>query len=107
MHSTFGHWAFLVGVAVAIITGLIPAFQSSTIIWVLIILGFIVGMLNITAREAKDFLIAFVALVVVVSVAYDVVSAVVLSAILSNILAFVLPAGFVVSLRVFWKIAQD
>src|SRR3989344_5624199 len=63
----FGKWAFLVGLFIAVIAGIF----GSQAVWVtvaLMILGLIVGALNVTVRETGTFLIAVVALIISSSV---------------------------------------
>ncbi len=67
-----GAWAFLIGVILAIIIGLLPALKvtlstaaNSTILALLVILGIIVGLLNVTNRDSGTFLLAAVSLVIV------------------------------------------
>lgn len=56
-------WSFYVGVLMAIIGGFIPDFFNELIInwtWALIMVGIIVGLLNVTAKETIGFLVAAV-----------------------------------------------
>lgn len=61
---TIGFLAFLVALIVAIIGGMVAP-QSSGLILLLIIMGVLVGMLNITEAEVKPLLLAAIALTVV------------------------------------------
>jgi len=58
--ETIGKWAFIIGLVIAILAGLL--FQPGWALWVLAILGVIVGLLNITAEETRSFLLASIAL---------------------------------------------
>src|SRR4030065_432760 len=64
-----GFWAFILGLAIAVAFGMMAAlgmgaaFMPAVII-ILIILGLIVGFLNITAKEILLFLVATIALIV-------------------------------------------
>ncbi len=65
-----GSWAFILGVLIAVITGLVMTFvalgtAAQWITLVLVILGFIVGFTNISGKELNDFLTAGIALVLV------------------------------------------
>jgi hypothetical protein len=51
-----GKWAFIIGLVLAVLAGLL--FQPGWALWVLAILGVIVGFLNITAEETRGFLLA-------------------------------------------------
>jgi len=105
--TNIGHMSFIVGVLLAVLAGLIPALQTSSVTWILVVLGLVVGFLNVTARETTEFLVAAIALLLVGSAgALPVLGAYVL-AILANILAFVAPAALIVALKAIWELAQD
>ena len=64
--QAIGSWAFLLGVVVAILTGAVsPDNTNPTVVSFLVLLGIIVGLLNITTREANSFLLASAILVFV------------------------------------------
>jgi len=65
MLSKIGFWAFIAGLILCIIAGFVSSWShNSGIIVLLIILGLIVGFLNITTKEITLFLIAIIALIV-------------------------------------------
>lgn len=103
-----GHWSFIAGVLLAVLAGLIPSMQTDGLIWILVVLGLIVGVLNITARETAEFLLAALALIICADAAKFVLPVgVVLFPILSNIIAFVFPAALIVALRTIWVLAKS
>lgn len=102
--SRIGHWVFLAGFVVAIIAGLVPKLQTDVVMWLLVVAGFIVGILNITAKESQEFLVASVALVVAASSAIAVLP--ILTAVLKNIILFVFPAALFVAVKVIWELAS-
>jgi hypothetical protein len=106
MDSKLGHWAFIVGILIAIIAGLVPAWQTPTITWVLVILGLIVGLLNISAKETVEFLVASIALLVIGSAGAIPALGTIILSVLANIVAFVAPAALVVALLSIYKLAQ-
>ena len=55
-----GKWAFIIGLVVAVLAGIF--FQPDWAIWVLAVLGVIVGLLNITTEDTRGFLLAAIAL---------------------------------------------
>jgi len=55
-----GKWTFVIGLVIAVLAGLF--FQPAWAIWVLAILGVIVGFLNVTAEDTRGFLLAAIAL---------------------------------------------
>jgi len=59
--ATVGKWAFIVGLVLAGVGGLFS--QVGWVVWVLAILGVIVGLLNITAEDTQSFLLAAIAFV--------------------------------------------
>jgi len=58
--ATIGKWAFIIGLVIAVLAGLL--FQPTWAIWVLAVLGVIVGFLNVTAEDTRGFLLAAIAL---------------------------------------------
>ena len=103
-----GTWAFLLGVLIAVVAGLtkLPPIAY----WVLVVLGLIVGFLNIRAKEVQEFLIASTAIVVMIgmgAISLPDVARDLLGPILTNIIAFVAPAAFLVALRAVWQLAED
>ena len=67
-NSGISNWAFLIGAIVAVLVGIGQAAQASyaTNQWipvVLVVLGLIVGFLNVTGKETTNFLVATIALV--------------------------------------------
>ena len=72
--NSLGAWAFLIGVILAVIIGLststlipIPALTnySKQIYATLVILGIVVGSMNVTSKDSQTFLVAATALVIV------------------------------------------
>jgi hypothetical protein len=70
MTEKWGSYAFLIGIIIAIIAGAYEAMWTLTqstidmVSGVLVILGLVIGLLNITRKESTTFLIAVIALVV-------------------------------------------
>jgi hypothetical protein len=108
MDGKTGHWAFLIGIVLAIIAGFVPQLQTPTVTWVLVLLGLIVGLLNITAKEIQEFLIAAVALVIAADAAADIIAlGLTMAVILGNIVTFVFPAALLVALKAIWQLASE
>jgi len=74
----------------------------------LAVIGVIVGLLNITAAEVKDFLIASVALIVAAG-SFSLIPflGTMLINILKYIIAMVAPAAVIVALIQIWKLAKS
>ncbi len=102
---TIGHWAFVLGLVLAVIAGFggeIPALAA-----VLVVLGLIVGFLNVTEKESTSFLVGVIALLLVGTTGLGVVRyATWLVPILNNIVAFVAAAGLVVAVKQVLTIAK-
>lgn len=100
-----GGWSFLAGVVIAVILGVMGE-RTPTTTNILLVLGLIVGLLNITGKEIVPFLVASVALIV--SGLVGGVSQALpgwLTAILANIIIFVVPAAIVASLKTIYVLA--
>jgi hypothetical protein len=107
-----GKLAFLIGIVLCVLLGLAvwftPAIIQGTaglITLVLIILGIVVGFLNINEKHNSEFLIAVIAVVLIGSitiqqiVALIPVIATIVTAIFQNIVALVAPAALIVGLK--------
>lgn len=104
--SKIGHWIFLAGILVAIAAGFVAIPYLAAI---LIVAGLVVGLLNITAGEVQEFLIASIALLAVGAAGLGAVALVgrVAEAILKNIIVFAAPAALVVALKSIWGLANS
>lgn len=112
MAKKIGELAFLGGVAIAILAALLPLEgYLGNVRLVLVVLGLIVGLLNVTASETSDFLIASVALLAASSAqgTLELLPWVgkVLALIVGNIAVFVVPAAVLVALKAVKTLAQD
>ena len=118
MEKKIGSWSFIIGVILALILGL--ASNALAPNWVgilasvLVVLGLIVGFINIAGKETKDFLLAAAVLIIAAGVGgiSTTLSSVeligpYLSGIFVQLLAFVVPATVVVSLKEVYYIAQS
>ena len=113
MGNKIGQWAFVVGILLAILVGLIPAQWRGLVTLVLVVLGLIVGFLNVTDKEATPFLVASVALLATGSAreSLKVIPPEILGDFLAtavgNIAAFVAPAAILVAIKSIWSLAKD
>ena len=93
-----GHWAFFLGLLLSIIAGFGGEIPSLTPI--LIILGLIIGLLNVSEKESTPFLVAVVAFLLVGLAGLETLKFTEwLVPILNNIIAFVAPAGLIVAIK--------
>ena len=112
MHKKIGHWSFIVGVALAVLAGLLQL-TNAYVALVLVVLGVLVGFLNITHREVTEFLVASIALLAAGSANLILLNTVVsplgtvLHAVLTQIKVFVAPAAVIVALKAVHKLATD
>jgi hypothetical protein len=106
--SMIGFWAFIVGLIIAVIAGIVLP-QNGIIIIILVILGIIIGLLNITAKEIMLFLVATIALVVVGNVfapltVLDIGK--ILGSMLSYVATLMAPAAIIGAIKALWAIGK-
>lgn len=103
-----GFWAFILGLVIAVIGGIVWR-QNDAIIITLIILGLIIGFLNITAKEMMLFLVAVIALVAVGNV-FAPLTAANIGQYLGNILGYIAtlmaPAAIVCAIKALWAVGK-
>ena len=106
MAFALGSWAFLLGVILAVLFGLLP--HAPWVTWVLVLLGLIIGLLNITDKEVTPFLMAGVVLVITSSLGGEVFGTVaILGNILTNMLTLFVPATIIVALKSVFSLAKS
>jgi len=104
--NMIGSWAFLVGVVLAVIFGLIGNLGQN-LIYVLVILGVIIGLLNIADEEVSPFLMAGTVLVIVSTLGQSVVSSVkYFDTILQALTILFVPATIIVALKHVFTLAR-
>lgn len=95
---SIGHWSFILGLIISVIAGFggqIPALMT-----VLIVLGLIVGFLNVTEKESTAFLVGVIALLLIGLSGLATVSYISWAVpILINVIAFIGAAGLVVAVK--------
>lgn len=119
-----GSFAFLAGFLIAVLAGLIQfidyfmntTFMVGAVGWVaiiLVVLGLIVGFLNIHEKKVSDFLIAIIAIAMIGLIALSPIAMVVdpvvilINIIVGNIVTFVAPAALVVGLKQIISLAKE
>ena len=110
-----GEYAFLVGMAVAVLAGLaggvapgvIPANLAPLL---LAVLGIVVGLLNISEKETTSFLVAAIALVTAGTASFAAIDiagiGAVLGGIVKNIAVLVSPAAVIVAAKAIYSLAS-
>ena len=103
-----GGWAFLIGVILAVILGLFGSL-TATLGWVLVVLGLIVGLINITEKESTPFMMAGAVLVIVSALSVDagLGSLPYLPNILNALMALFVPATVVVAIKTVFSYAKS
>ena len=112
MAKKMGELAFLGGAALAILSALLPLEEYlGNVRLLLVVLGLAVGLLNVTARETSEFLVAAVALLVA-STAGATLKLIpwvgnFLELAVGNLGVFVVPAAVLVALKAVYALAKD
>ena len=111
--SKMGQWAFIVGIVIAVAVSLFKVSDTvgGWLVLLLVILGLIVGLLNVTEKETTPFLIAAAALLIT-GTAGDSLKIIpviggYLQDIVQNIAVFVTPAAIFVAVKAIWALAKD
>lgn len=105
--GSIGSWAFIIGVVIAVLVGL---FGTLSPLWlgILVILGLVVGLLNVTGSESSNFLLAAISLVIVSAFGRNVLSAIsFLGSVLDAIMVLVVPATVIVALKAVYGLARN
>ena len=105
-NEQIGGWAFIIGLVIAILGGLIALHDYFT--WVLVLLGLVVGLMNVSDKEVGGFLMAAIALLVAGNAGLDLIPAVggILADVLVKIIVFVAPAAAVVAVKQVYEIGR-
>ena len=119
---SIGAWAFLIGVILAVLIGLattlipIPELArfSAQIYGILVVLGLIVGAMNVSGKDSQTFLIAGAILVVVSKFGMESVTGSLIgigigdavTSIFSALLALFVPATIIVALKMVFSLAK-
>lgn len=120
--NVVGAWAFLIGVilaiSVGIATSIVPVVylikHSSQIYGVLVILGLLVGLINVRGEDSRTFLIACTVLVVVSKFGMDSIRGSLIgigigdaaSSIFGALLALFVPSTIVIALKTVFSITK-
>ncbi|MEM4244643.1 MAG: hypothetical protein QW404_00555 [Candidatus Nanoarchaeia archaeon] len=110
-----GVWSFLAGLVIVVIAAFIwPGTDKGWVIWLLGILGIIVGLINITGKEVMTYLVAAVTLIVGAGGFINLVDKLgmvavetFLRALLNYVIAFVAPGAVIVAIKSIYGIAKE
>lgn len=104
--NLIGSWAFLIGVVLAVVLGVLSPISTIMAI-VFVVLGLVIGLLNVTGSEMQPFMMAGTVLVLVAALGQTVFSVVpYVSQVLSAMLMIFVPATVIVALKSVFQIAR-
>lgn len=109
--TMLGSWSFLIGVLLAIILGLVR--EGSTMqpgmATLLVVLGILVGLFNVTEQEVQRYLFANVSLIIIASMSVSVVEASLpwFGNILEALMIMFVPSTIIVALKSVFELAKD
>jgi len=106
---SIGRWAFLIGIILAILSGFLVIPQLAL---VMVVLGLIVGFLNITGKEIQTYLIAVIALLVIGVASLQALNSLGVFArwidtVLGNFITFVAASGLVVAIAAVISLGKE
>jgi len=113
MEQKIGSWAFILGVVIAIIVGFLGSGVFGPIAdWIpliMVILGVLIGLLNISDKEITNFLVAVIALLAASAVDWALIPTVgaPLGKIFWNIASLMAPAAIIVGIKAVWNMASS
>ena len=105
--NLIGSWAFLIGVVLAVILGALGE-VSGTVLTILVVIGLIVGLLNVKDEETTPFLFAGVSMVIVSALGGSVLGTISwVASILTALNAIFVPATIIVALKTVFGLAKN
>ena len=108
-----GSWAFLIGVVLALVVGIVAGsgkveLMTPAITWVLVALGIIIGLLNISGKENSGFLMSGIIMILASIFGANLMSAAPqVSSILIALMMLFVPAVIVVATKNVFNIAKN
>ncbi len=103
-----GFWAFIVGLIISVIAGLVLP-GNAIVVLILVILGIVIGFLNISPKETQALLLAAIALIVVGN-AFAPLKFLGIDTFIAGILAYitvlVAPAAVIAAIKTLWAIGK-
>ncbi|MEK6758138.1 MAG: hypothetical protein AABX88_03330 [Nanoarchaeota archaeon] len=108
--NTIGSWAFLAGVVLALVLGVFMQNQISnpTIVLVLVVIGFVVGILNVTGEETQSFLLSGAVLIIASSLGAGALGGIsILEGTMAALLMIFVPATIIVAIKNVFTLARN
>ena len=104
--DVLGGWAFLIGVLLALVVGLFTI-TTAALMTTLVVIGIIVGLLNVGVKETTHFLFSGVVLVLVSSAGMNLMASIpYINGILAALMAIFVPATVVVAVKNVFGLAK-
>lgn len=112
----FGKISFIIGIFIAVFAGAISGYTERSvsiyIVSILVILGLIIGLINITQQETPNFLFAGLVLFLISILGKEFLLSVdifgpYLSGILNTMITLFIPAMIMASLKMIWDYSKD
>ena len=104
----WGSYAFIIGIIIAILAVFVTFPETAL---VLVVLGLIVGVLNVTGKESVPFLVAAIALALSAASLQPLGTVGIIKdwilPIFNNIAVFVAPAAFIVAIKSIYSMAKE
>ncbi len=113
-----GAYAFIGGIALAVILGMVPSLQSGLLVAVLAALGLVVAILNITDKEVTGYLTANIAVMLGANAFNATIALIagtanlgfianIVQAVTGNLVFFVAPGAVLIALKQIYAMARD
>ncbi len=111
MAKKIGGWAFIIGLILAAVIAIVGTEQTWSV-YILLVLGLIVGLLNITGKEVSSFLIAAIAFMFTFTALGNVAESIpavgsIIAQFFSLINVFIAPAAAVVAFKALFAQAKN
>ncbi|MBI3412940.1 MAG: hypothetical protein HY051_02575 [Candidatus Aenigmarchaeota archaeon] len=106
-YDKLGAWAFILGALVVVLASFVTA-DVGLLKSALVVLGIIVGLLNINDRDITHFLVAVIAILAVGNANFDAVPVFgnLIQKTLQNIVVFVAPAAAITAIKAVYTMAS-
>jgi len=112
MFHKFAHYAFIVGILIAIIAALLQT-VNMFFVFSLVVLGALIGLMHLKSRNVTQFLVACIALLVAGSANFQVLNVVLdplgtlLTTVFAYIRLFVAPVALVASFKAIMELTEE
>jgi len=112
MKSKIGIWSFIVGLLIAAIIAILSIRAPTIAIFIMAVLGIVVGLLNVADKETELFLVASIAFLLSFQALSAVFRVLALgwegaAAFFGLLSVFIAPATAIVALKALYKVAKN